>query len=64
MASNQQIIIAFEPYGTFLSMESFALKLADHIHERAETVVTVWRKSIGIHMAPEQLVAEALSAAI
>ncbi len=41
MAPNQEIIIAFEPYGTLLSMESVALKLADHIHERAETVATV-----------------------
>jgi hypothetical protein len=40
MAPNQEIIIAFEPYGTLLSMESVALKLADHIHERAETVAT------------------------
>jgi 2-haloacid dehalogenase len=44
MASKEEIIVAFELYGTLLSMESITQKLADHIYEKAQTVFFTWRK--------------------
>ena len=40
MASKEETIVAFEPYGTLLSMESITRKLADHIYEKAQTITS------------------------
>lgn len=46
MESHGEIIIAFELYGTLLSIESVARKLADHILEKAQAIAltATWRK--------------------
>ncbi|KAK5135154.1 hypothetical protein LTR08_005540 [Meristemomyces frigidus] len=42
---NERIILAFDAYGTLLSTESIAQKLASHFGEKkAGTIATTWRK--------------------
>jgi len=45
MPSGTQVIVAFDLYGTLLSTESIARKLATHFgDERAQAVASVWRR--------------------
>ncbi|KAF2815044.1 haloacid dehalogenase, type II, partial [Mytilinidion resinicola] len=45
MAPNKDIILAFDAYGTLLSTESIAQKLAEHFgNETAQAVAQTWRK--------------------
>ena len=45
MSDNQNIVVAFDLYGTLLSTESVAKKLAEHFGEdKASTIATTWRK--------------------
>ncbi|MCJ1477104.1 hypothetical protein MMC13_005775 [Lambiella insularis] len=45
MASNEQIIVAFDLYGTLLSTESIAKELAKHFgDDKAHSLATVWRR--------------------
>ncbi|KAJ4291058.1 hypothetical protein N0V90_010256 [Kalmusia sp. IMI 367209] len=45
MASNQEIFLAFDVYGTLLSTESIARQLAEHFgQEKAATIASEWRK--------------------
>ena len=44
MTSEQQIIIAFDLYGTLLSTESIAQELAKHFgKEKAQALAGLWR---------------------
>ena len=41
----RNIVLAFDAYGTLLSTESIAKKLASHFGEdKAKTIATTWRK--------------------
>jgi 2-haloacid dehalogenase len=41
----KKMVIAFDAYGTLLSTESIAKKLANHFgDEKAETLAVAWRK--------------------
>ena len=41
----RNIVLAFDAYGTLLSTESIAKKLASHFGEdKAKTIATIWRK--------------------
>jgi len=43
--SNPTVVVAFDAYGTLLSTESIAKKLASHFgDEKATTIATTWRK--------------------
>lgn len=43
--SDQKIVLAFDAYGTLLSTESIAKKLASHFgQEKAQTIAATWRK--------------------
>ncbi|GAB7357294.1 hypothetical protein MBLNU459_g8261t1 [Dothideomycetes sp. NU459] len=43
--NDQKIVVAFDAYGTLLSTESIAKKLASHFgQEKAQTIATTWRK--------------------
>jgi len=45
MSPEKNLIIAFDLYGTLLSTESIAKKLADHFgQEKASSIATVWRR--------------------
>ncbi|OCK74837.1 haloacid dehalogenase, type II [Lepidopterella palustris CBS 459.81] len=45
MAPNKNIVLAFDAYGTLLSTESIAEKLASHFgQEKAQTIAATWRK--------------------
>ena len=45
MAGSSDIVIAFDLYGTLLSTESIAKKLAEHFgQEKAQTIAAEWRK--------------------
>lgn len=45
MASDKQIVIGFDVYGTLLSTESIAKRLADHFgQEKAQALAATWRK--------------------
>lgn len=45
MASNENIVIAFDLYGTLLSTESIAKELGEQFgQEKAATIATTWRK--------------------
>ncbi len=45
MSSNKTIVVAFDLYGTLLSTESIAKKLAEHFgQEKADTLAATWRK--------------------
>ena len=45
MSDSQNIVIAFDLYGTLLSTESIAKKLAEHFgQDKATTIATAWRK--------------------
>ena len=42
---SNKTILAFDAYGTLLSTESIAKKLASHFgQENAQTIATTWRK--------------------
>ncbi|KAK8243566.1 haloacid dehalogenase, type II [Phyllosticta capitalensis] len=41
----KKIVVAFDAYGTLLSTESIAEKLAEHFgHDKAQTIAAAWRK--------------------
>ncbi|KAH9215035.1 HAD-like domain-containing protein [Leptodontidium sp. 2 PMI_412] len=45
MASNSEIVIAFDLYGTLLSTESIAKELATHFgDEKAQSIAALWRR--------------------
>lgn len=45
MAAEDKIVLAFDVYGTLLSTESIAKKLAQHFGEaKAATIAQTWRK--------------------
>ncbi|KAK6007341.1 hypothetical protein QM012_006349 [Aureobasidium pullulans] len=45
MSGESKTILAFDAYGTLLSTESIAKKLASHFgQEKAQTIATTWRK--------------------
>lgn len=45
MASDKQIVLAFDAYGTLLSTESITKRLAEHIDEEtAGKVAQQWRR--------------------
>lgn len=45
MASDKNLVIGFDLYGTLLSTESIAKKLADHFgQEKAQQLAATWRK--------------------
>ncbi|KAI5212791.1 haloacid dehalogenase, type II [Aureobasidium subglaciale] len=45
MSGENKTILAFDAYGTLLSTESIAKKLASHFgQEKAQTIATTWRK--------------------
>jgi 2-haloacid dehalogenase len=45
MSSQEQIILAFDVYGTLLSTESIAKQLAEHFgNEKATSIAAEWRK--------------------
>ncbi|OCL04718.1 haloacid dehalogenase, type II [Glonium stellatum] len=45
MGSKKDIILAFDAYGTLLSTESIAKKLAEHFgQDKAQTIAATWRK--------------------
>lgn len=64
MAPNpKKIVLAFDAYGTLLSTESIAKKLASHFgQEKADAIAAAWRKhqleytwrlnSMGKHLTP------------
>jgi 2-haloacid dehalogenase len=42
--SPKEIVLAFDAYGTLLSTESIATKLAEHFgHEKATAIAAKWR---------------------
>jgi len=42
---SDKTVVAFDAYGTLLSTESIAKKLASHFgQEKAQTIATTWRK--------------------
>lgn len=47
MASNKNIVIAFDLYGTLLSTESIAKELATHFgDEKAGEIAALWRRCV------------------
>ena len=45
MAGAKEIVLAFDVYGTLLSTESIAKKLAQHVgQEKASSIAAEWRK--------------------
>lgn len=45
MGTEKDIVLAFDAYGTLLSTESIAKKLAEHFgQEKAQTIAATWRK--------------------
>lgn len=45
MGMEKDIVLAFDAYGTLLSIESIAKKLAEHFgQEKAQTIAATWRK--------------------
>lgn len=45
MSDGQKIVLAFDAYGTLLSTESIAKKLASHFgQDKAQTIAATWRK--------------------
>jgi 2-haloacid dehalogenase len=45
MSSRNNIVVAFDLYGTLLSTDSIAKQLAEHFgNEKATSIATVWRK--------------------
>ncbi|KAL9096286.1 MAG: hypothetical protein Q9165_001283 [Trypethelium subeluteriae] len=45
MSSNQDIVVAFDLYGTLLSTDSIAKKLSEHFgQDKATIIATAWRK--------------------
>lgn len=43
--SDKKIVLAFDAYGTLLSTESIAKKLASHFgQEKAQLIAATWRK--------------------
>lgn len=50
MASKDNIVIAFDLYGTLLSTESIAKELATHFgDEKAASIAGLWRRSAFHH---------------
>lgn len=46
MGSKNDIVLAFDAYGTLLSTESIAKKLGDHFgNEKAQDIAATWRKA-------------------
>jgi 2-haloacid dehalogenase len=44
MSSSQDIVLAFDLYGTLLSTESIAKKLSEHFGpDKAQSIATIWR---------------------
>lgn len=51
MASNSEIVIAFDLYGTLLSTESIAKELATHFgDEKAQSIAALWRRYVSLNL--------------
>lgn len=47
MSTDENVVIAFDLYGTLLSTESIAKELASHFgDEKAASIATLWRRYV------------------